>query len=356
MKTLDPTLLRRILGTAAVVLILALSTVILDFRYAPVSGSYEVTAELGRAGSGVRQGTDVKVRGVRVGEVAELSYTGGVARARLTLDPEPRLPPSDRLELSVTPKTLLGEKQIDIGFADDGFGQGPFLEAGDTIVASRQPTELTEAIDALEPFLAAIDPQDLAAVVDTLGDQRGEGEVIGENIELGQQLAEFGERTAADTFDRFRAFTDVSDALRLAAPDLARLNSTLPEATAILTERQDDIRANLETVSSFARTFTETLVVEEPVISRFVITSQPVGDVIERQQDQLGELINGIFLYSRALGSGGLLLDDGSEWAPFRIFVDPDEFDFVQLLCLESDAIFGERPPALCDDVEEVDG
>ena len=356
MKALDPTLLRRILGTGAAVLVLAVSTVILDFRYAPPSGSYEVTAELGRAGSGVRQGTDVKVRGVRIGEVAELSYTDGVARARMILDPEPRLPPSDQLELFVTPKTLLGEKQIEIQFADARFGQAPFLEAGDTVVASRQPTEITEAIDALEPFLAAVDPRDLATIVDVLGDQRGEGEVIAENIELGQELAEFAARTAPDTLDRFRAFTDVSDALTLAAPDLARLNRTLPEATAILTERQGDIRENLDTVSRFARTFTETLVVEEPVISRFLVTSQPVGDVLERQQDQIGELLNGIFLYSRALGSGGLLLDDGSEWAPFRIFVDPDEFDPIQLLCLEFDDVLGERPPALCDDVEEFGG
>lgn len=341
------------MGTAAAVLLIALSTVILDFRYAPERGSYEVTAELGRAGSGLRAGTDVKIRGVRVGEVTELSYTDGIARARLTLDPEPRLPAAERLELFVTPKTLLGEKQIDIRVADDRLGQEPFLEPGDTVVASRQPTEITEAIDVLEPFLASIDPQDLATIVDTLGDQRGEGEIIAENIELGQELAEFGRRTAPDTFDRLSAFTDVTDALTLAVPDLTRLNTTLPEATAILTERQADIRANLETVSRFAPTFTETLVAEESTISRFVRTSQPVGDALERQQDQIGEIINGIFLYSRAMGGGGLLLDDGSEWAPFRIFVSLEDIDPIQLLCLEFDDVLGQRPPLLCDDVEE---
>lgn len=354
MKPLDPTLMRRIAGTASAVLVVGLSTLVLDARYADPAGSYDVEAELGRAGSGVRVGTDVKVRGVRIGEVAELIYEDSVAKVRLTLEPEPRIPAAEELDLFVTPKTLLGEKQIDIQFPDQVFGQEPFLEPGDTLVASRQPTEITEAIDALEPFLAAVDPQDLATIVDTLGDQRGEGEVIAGNIELGQELFEFGERTADDTFDRFRAFTDVTDALTLAVPDLTRLNTELPEATAILTERQADIRANLETVSRFSQTFTEFLEVEEDVISRFLRTSQPVGDVLERQQDQIGELLNGIFLYTRALGSGGLLLDDGSEWAPFRIFIDPDEFDVVQLLCLEFDEVLGERPPALCDDVREA--
>jgi phospholipid/cholesterol/gamma-HCH transport system substrate-binding protein len=352
--TLDPTLTRRILGTAAAVLVLGLSTVVLDARYAPPTGSYEVDAELGRAGSGVRQGTDVKVRGVRIGQVAEVRYEDGVARARLTMDPEPRLPDPGRLDLVVTPKTLLGEKQIDLRFGEDALGQEPFLEAGDRIVAARQPTELTEAIDALEPFIAAVDPEDLATIVDTLGDQRGEGEVIAENIELGQELAAFGARTAPDTLDRLRAFTDVSDTLTEAAPDLTRMNTAVPEATAVLPERQADVRENLGVLSRFATNFTEYLEVDEPVISRFLRSSQPVGDVIERQQDQIGDMIHRIFMYSRALGSGGMLLDDGSEFAPFRIFVDPEEIDLANFLCMEFEEVTGETPPGGLCDVEDA--
>lgn len=348
---LDPTLVRRIVGTASAVLVLALSTLVLEARYAPSPGSYEVVAELGRAGSGVRQGTDVKVRGVRIGEVAETMYEDGIALARLTLDPAPRLPTAAELTLVVTPKTLLGEKQIDLSFEEGALGEGPYLQAGDRLVASRAPTEITEAIDALEPFLRAVDPHDLATIVDTLGDQRGEGEVIAENIELGQELAAFGRRTAPDTLERLRAFTDISDALTLAVPDLTRMNTALPEATAVLVERQADLRRNLDTLSRFADNFTEQLEVQEPTISRFLRTSQPVGDVLVRQQDQLGELLNGIFMYSRALGSGGMLLDDGSEWAAFRIFIDEDSFDPVKLLCHEFEAVGVPEPPALCDEV-----
>lgn len=348
---MDQTLVRRIVGTASAVLVIALSTIALEARYAPPAGSYEVVAELGRAGSGVRQGTDVKVRGVRVGQVAETMYEDGVALARLTLDPEPRLPTADKLTLVVTPKTLLGEKQIDLSFDEALPEDGPFLEAGDQLVASRAPTEITEAIEALEPFIESVDPHDLATIVDTLGDQRGEGEVIAENIELGQELAEFGSRTAPETLDRFRAFTDVSDALTLAVPDLTRMNTALPEATAVLVERQADLRTNLDTLSRFADNFTEQLEVQEPTISRFLTTSQPVGDTLVRQQDQIGELLRGIFMYSRAMGSGGMLLDDGSEWAPFRIFIEEDSFDPVKLLCHEFEVVGAPEPPAMCEEV-----
>ena len=343
--TPDSVVVRRIMGTAAAVLLLAVSTVIMEARFAPPAGSYEVTADLGRAGSGLRAGDDVKVRGTNVGEVSQVFYEDGRARAVLTMDPEPPLPPAEQLELVVTAKTLLGEKQIELSFDDGLFGTEPTLSAGDVIVAARQPTELSEAIDALVPFVEAVDAQDLATIVETLGAQQGEGERIAENIELSQELFAFGARTADDSLERIRAFADIAEALAPATDDLGRMNRALPETTAVLTERQAEIRSSLETASRAARTLTAFLDAEERTISRFLRTSQPVGDVIERQAPEIGNLINGLHLYVRSLGMGGMLLDDGSEWAGFRIFLifqDDDGFDLEDGLC----EAFGDQLPA----------
>ncbi|HSK24134.1 MAG TPA: MlaD family protein [Egicoccus sp.] len=348
--SVDPVLKRRILGTAAVVLVLAVSTLVLDWRYAPAAGSYQVTAELGDAGSGLSPGTDVKVRGVRIGQVDEVRYEDGIAYADMTLDPRPRLPGPEHLELVVTAKTLLGEKQIELSFPDEAYDREPFLAAGDRLVASREPTELSEVLAVMDPFLDAIDERELATIVDVLGDQRGEGEVFARNLELGQQLAAFAQRTAPDALARMRDLTHVADTFTASTPDLTRMNRALPEATGVLTERQADLRANLEAVSRFSRTMNEFLVVEEGVLSDFLTTQQPVGAVFERNQDQLGSLVEGIGLYARAMGSGGTLLDDGTEWAGFRIFIDPESsFDPVKLLCLEFQEVFGEDTPEQCE-------
>lgn len=333
---MDQVLLRRILGTGALVLLIGVSALVLDWRFAPAPGSYDVWAELGRAGSGLGSGSDVKVRGVRIGEVAEVTYDDGIARARLRLDPEPRLPAADHLELVVTAKTFFGEKQVEIFFPKDVFGKEPYLEPGDTVVAARQPTDVSEVLDTLTPFLAAIDGEDLATIFDTLGHQQGEGEFIARNLEVSDELAAFAEETAADNLARLRALSDVAEALTPAAEELARLNRALPEATVVLTERQAEIRSNLDTVSRAARTLSAFLRTERGTIGRFLETSQPIGDVIERQQDEIGSLVAGIALYAETLGAGGLLLDDGTEWAPFRIFIDPGEFDLIGMFCHEA--------------------
>jgi phospholipid/cholesterol/gamma-HCH transport system substrate-binding protein len=350
MTPLDPVLVRRILGTATLVLLVGVGAVVLSLRYAPPSGSYQVVAVLGNAGIGVRDGTDVKVRGVNVGQVDGVRYEDGTAYADLTLYPEPRLPSAEHLDLVVTQKTLLGEKQLELSFPDEAFDSPPFLADGDTLVASREPTELSEVLDRFEPFLAAIDERDLATIVDVLGDQQGEGELIAENIEVGQQLAAFADRTSTDTLARLSDFADVAQSLEQAAPDMTRLNRTLPDATSLLTERQQDIRTNLIALSRFATTLDRFVQTEGPVISRFLTTSQPVGDVLERQQDELGSLVEGIALYVESLGRGGMLLDDGSEWAGFRIFIDDDSFDPIKVICHDFDEHLGAEPPALCEE------
>lgn len=317
----DPTLVRRISGTAAVILLVAVSFLGLEARYAPPSGSYEVTAVLGRAGVGLAQGSDVKVRGVRVGEVATLEYVDGRAVATLRFQSEPRLPAADRLELAVTAKTLLGEKQVELSFPDEAFDDDAMLQAGDVLVAAREPTELSEVLDRFTPFIEAIDSQDLATIIEAFAEQQGEAEVIVENLELGTELAEFGSRTADQTLENLRALADIADRLAPAADDLTRLNRALPEATRVLREEQARLTSNLEALSRFSVGFAEFLEVEEPVIGRLMRSGDVVGAMFERQQDQIGLLVQGLFLYFEKFPHG-LNLNDGTEAAAFRIFLD----------------------------------
>lgn len=348
---MDRVIARRLIGTTSVVLLLALGYLGLKWRYAPPPGSYTVEAKLGRAGSGLTSGSDVKARGVKVGSVESLRYEDAEAFAVLRLDAEPRLPGPDSLTLHVTAKTLLGEKQVTLEFPDDRFDQPPFLEPGDQLVASTEPTELQTVIDELVPFIEAMDSRDLGAIIDALGQQRGEGERIAENIRLGQELAAFADRTAEDNLRNLAALADVAEAIRPRAEDINRLNARIDEATRVLVERQEDVRRNLEALQAFSSTLGEFLRVEEDTISRLYTTGDAIGAVLERQAPHIGNLVDGLFKYVRELGHHGIDLNDGTEAALFRILIGGEEIDPVQILCEHA-----EDPPEQCPEPDEEGG
>lgn len=321
----DHPVFRRIIGLASLVLVLGLSYLGIEYVTAPPAGSYTVTAVLGRAGSGLNVGTDVKVRGARIGSVESVDYRDGQATAVLRLEDDPPLPPPDQLELVVTAKTFLGEKQVEIGFPDEAFGARPALAAGDTIVADRQPTEVSDVLDAMEPFLDAIDPADLAIIVDALGAQQGQGPAIAENLELSQQLAAFGERTAQRQLQQLGEVADVAGALADRTDDLARLSRSLPRSVTLIADRQAAFRANLDALSRFAVGFAEFLEVEEPTIDELLRGGDPIGAVFERRIDEVGEIVYGLYRYAYKLGHHGGQLTDGTEYAFFRINVNLED-------------------------------
>lgn len=321
-------LARRFAGTAAGILVIGLIVLLFQFRYSPAASTYEFQAELGDAGSGLIQGSDVKARGVRIGEVGGLSFEDGLATATIRLNGDVQLPQPDDLELRVTAKTLLGEKQVEISFPDDQFGEPPFLEPGDRVVASRQPTELNEVLDTLEPFLDAIDAEQLATIIDTLAEQEGEAEVTAENLELTSELTRFGARTADQTLDNLDDFADIAAALRPTLDeDLDRIRAALPESTRILREQPEEIDEALVALSGFSVEFAELLEVEEDRLNTFLETSDPIGAMLEENRTDISGLIDGIADYTRLLGGAAGFLDDDTTFAYFRLFVTENSFD-----------------------------
>jgi phospholipid/cholesterol/gamma-HCH transport system substrate-binding protein len=317
----EQAIVRRIAGTAAAVLLVAVSWLGLDHAFSPPAGSFEVTAVLGNAGSGLNTGSDVKVRGVRVGQVSALRYEDRVAIATLRIDPGNDIPRKG-LSVAVTAKTLLGEKQVELDFPQERFGQPPLLAAGDVVEADTRPTELQEAIAAMEPFLAAIDPHEIATIIDVLGQQQGEADRIRRSLELTSEVAAFAERTADQSLRDIRLLTSFADQMTPVAAEFDRMNRNLPAAVALIHERTADIDSNLDVLTSFAATLTSYLQVEERRIAQTLATGDIVGAFLERNAGAFGSFIEGQAIYFESLGRPAQILDDGSVYGPFKIVLD----------------------------------
>src|SRR6476659_6316711 len=108
-----------------VALLLGLSVASYQKRFTPV---VMVDLLTDRIGSQLQTSSDVKIRGLVVGEVREISTTGRGARVRLALDPA-------HVGARLLPKTLFGERFVDL--VPPAEPSAAPIAAGDTIGQDR---------------------------------------------------------------------------------------------------------------------------------------------------------------------------------------------------------------------------
>lgn len=125
---------------------------------------------------------DVKLRGVIVGRVDKITSEQGQAVIHLKIDSDQQqVIPADA-EAFVVPKTLFGEKFIELQPVADSSGQP--IEAGDEIVQAALPTEVETLLTDLDPLLTALNPEDLSFVLTALSDAlSGQGEKVGDSLQ-----------------------------------------------------------------------------------------------------------------------------------------------------------------------------
>lgn len=137
-----------------------------------------VSVRISRSGLQLLPGSDVKVRGIIAGEVHDITSDGDGAVIHLRLDPSmaKRLP--DNVSVRLTPKTVFGEKYVDLQLPADPSPR--HLHNGTVIREDRsQPAlEIDQALDDLLPMLRTVQPvqlnQALTALATALSGRGGQ--------------------------------------------------------------------------------------------------------------------------------------------------------------------------------------
>jgi phospholipid/cholesterol/gamma-HCH transport system substrate-binding protein len=155
--------------------------------------SVPVTLKTDRVGNQLHVTSEVKARGVVVGEVRHIRATPSGAEVDLALDPDKiaRLP--ENVSALLVPKTLFGERYVQLSIPDHD--TAPPIAPGDVIPQDRSKNaiELERVFDDLLPVLKAVQPQKLATTLTAVATAlHGRGAEIGDTIV-----------TAADYLRRF---------------------------------------------------------------------------------------------------------------------------------------------------------
>lgn len=205
------------------VVVVVAGALLLGLVWLHASGSYggpaHVSAQLADAGGSLAAGADVKVRGVIVGSVDDISRgpDGGV-RVRIALRGHRLEEVPQNVVARILPATVFGTSYVDL--ATHGAPSTQALRAGAVIPADRtQGTlELQQALDDIDRLVKAVGPADLASAIGSVAQALdGRGAQIG------------------TTIDRASAY-------------LARLNPKMPVVRSDLRK----LAANLELVAEIA--------------------------------------------------------------------------------------------------------
>lgn len=230
------TIRRRLQGVAFLVVLaalLGLSVAIYNKAFADVA---TVTLKTDTVGNQLQEASDVKVRGVIVGEVRDVKADLDGATITLAINPRylPEIP--DNVSARLLPKTLFGERYVELVPRGPG---GAVLKAGAVIDQDRSSSavELERVLDEALPLLQAIQPDKLAATLGALAyalDDRGD--MLGRDLATADAyLSALNQQMPTITAD-VRKLTTVLDTYTGALPDLL---DVLRNATVTMTTISD---------------------------------------------------------------------------------------------------------------------
>jgi virulence factor Mce-like protein len=335
---------RAVIGVLAALAVLATVTVAVRWAYGAYDDEVELVGTFPHAGQGLVPGSDVKYRGVNVGEVESIQLEDRQARITIAVDPGFDVPVD--VLATIRPKTLFGEKFVDLEFDQDA--GGPHLEDGDELANTATATEVEELIAATEPLLAEIDATRLAQVVSSLTEVvDGQGDDIAAAWESGADLSHlFADTIDAQTaaLDSWAAFQEAIDETGASFNEIsANSNEALPEFVAA----REDFEALLATLRPFADHLADLLVETRPDIETILEDGANVTRILVAREENVREVIRGLASYVGVFADAVSpeQLPDGSRFAYFKNFLDFR--DIEALLCRELQAAGAASEPLL---------
>jgi phospholipid/cholesterol/gamma-HCH transport system substrate-binding protein len=252
-----------------------------------------VTLDTDTVGLQLPARADVKVRGVIVGEVLEAK--SGSDGAVLTLGIKPNKIneiPRD-VTASILPKTLFGEKYIELVIPANASNKA--LVQGDRITQTELPIEVERVLNDIYPLLRAVQPAELNYTLNAIaGALEGRGDEIGQNIEtLDSYLKRLNPQIPALVED-LRLLSKVTGTYADVAPQIAEtLRNTVTTGNTLLT-RQAKLNAFLKDVTSFSGTAKTFLDTNGNNIVRLGQLSEPQLKLLDRYSPEFPCLLTGL--------------------------------------------------------------
>jgi phospholipid/cholesterol/gamma-HCH transport system substrate-binding protein len=262
-----------------------------------------VTLRASKIGLQLPMLADVKVRGVIVGEVRQISSDGDGARLELAIKPEKTDVIPANATARIQPKTVFGEKYVALQIPERPSAES--IAAGDVISESEVSTELEQVLSNIYPLLRTVQPAELNYTLTALATAlEGRGEQIGNNLSV---LNDYLERTnpkLPQLIEDLRLLSQVSDEYRAAMPELARLLRNSVTTGNTLLEKEQKVEALFADVTAFSSTSRDFLEANGDNIIRLGEVSVPTLGLLEEYSPEYPCLLQGMSDWIPRMNSG----------------------------------------------------
>ncbi|MDX6738281.1 MCE family protein [Actinocorallia sp. A-T 12471] len=249
---MSETIRLRSLGVAFIVVCLLLLALCVAFYQKAFTPVVKVRFTTDRAGLQLLEHSDVKIRGLIVGEVRSISADGQGAVMELAIQEDKAKHVPSNATGRLLPKTLFGEKYIDLSVPDQ-----PAQPVRDGVVlrqdTSQETIEINKVLDDVLPLLKAVEPAKLNATLNAMAMAlEGRGDQLGDTLEqLDGLLGKVNPELKQLLYD-FEAFGDVSQVYANATPDLMRALRNINVTSGTIVEKEAAIESLIPAVTAVA--------------------------------------------------------------------------------------------------------
>ena len=209
-----------------------------------------VKVHLDRAGLQLLPGSDVKLRGIIVGSVHDITSNGDGAELDLRLDPAKANEIPQNVTVRLLPKTLFGEKYVDL--VPPPHPSTQHLADGAVIAEDQtKPTlEIDQALDDLLPVLRTVPPVELNHTLTALATAlSGRGKQLGRTIEQMDAYFKGFNPHLPQLGDDLSALGGVTRTYATAAGPLLRMLHNFTVTSQTIVDERDRLSAFLDDVT-----------------------------------------------------------------------------------------------------------
>jgi virulence factor Mce-like protein len=273
------------------------------------SDEVPVRLETDHVGNQLHVGSDVKIRGVIVGEVRQVHGYGNRAVLDLAMDPRTLGQIPANVSARLLPKTLFGERYV--ALRPPPRKSGAHLAAGDVIPEDRSSSaiEIDKVLADLMPTLRALQPEKVSATLGAISQALdGRGKQAGDTVRNLNQYLQQINPSLPQVNEDIQQLTAVADGYNHAAPELLHALSNLTTTTRTVVDEKDELAqlsGQLTTTAVDARAFLE---VNRDNLIRLTGTARPTLEVLAKYAPEypcvFTQMANQIEKGDRSFGKG----------------------------------------------------